>query len=309
MKTVSVINYKGGVGKTTTTANLAAQLAWEGLDVLLIDLDPQTSLTFSFIRPEEWERDLAESKTIKSWFDSLSSGSAAPLEDLIFEPARVKERLRSGQGGSLHLISSHLGLINVDLELATELGGANLKQSKANFLRVHTRLIDGLASLDPDRYDVVLMDCPPNFNITTKNAILASDYILIPAKPDYLSTLGIDYLMRNLQELVGDYNEYAELDLGVPVEPVNPQVLGVVFTMVSFYGGQPFGHLRPFISQTRNLGVPVFDQNLRENKSIYADAPQEGVPVSLHGYDNETHARVVAEFETFTAQFRRRLGV
>ena len=307
MKTVSVINYKGGVGKTTTTANLAAQLAWEGVKVLLIDLDPQTSLTFSFIRPDEWEKDLAESKTIKSWFDSLSSANATPLEDLIFEPARVKARLRGEGHGSIHLIASHLGLINVDLELATELGGANLRQSKANFLRVHTRLIDGLASLDPDQFDIVLMDCPPNFNITTKNAILASDYILIPAKPDYLSTLGIDYLIRNLKELVDDYNEYAALDLGVHVDPVDPQVLGVVFTMVSFYGGQPYGHLRPFIAQTKGLGVPVFEQTLRENKSIYADAPQTGIPVSLIGYDNDTHARVVSEFEIFVSQFRNKL--
>ncbi|WP_071733179.1 ParA family protein [Burkholderia ubonensis] len=309
MKTVSVINYKGGVGKTTTTANLAAQLAWEGLKVLLIDLDPQTNLTFSFIRPDEWEANFENSRTIKSWFDSFSSGSPSSLEDLIFEPGRVRDRLSSGNHGSIHLISSHLGLINVDLELATELGGANLKQSKANFLKVHTRLIDGLASLDSGRFDVVLMDCPPNFNITTKNAILASDNILIPAKPDYLSTLGIDYLLRNLNELVGDYNEYASLGLGSHVEPVDPQVLGVVFTMVSFYGGQPYGHLRPFIAQTKSLGVPVFEQVLRENKTIYADAPQTGIPVALNGYDNDTHARVVSEFEVFVSQFRAELGL
>lgn len=308
MKTVSVINYKGGVGKTTTTANLAAQLAWEGIKVLLIDLDPQTNLTFSFIQPDEWENKYAESKTIKSWFDSFESGNPSALDDLIFEPERVKTRLNSGgKRGSIHLISSHLGLINVDLELATELGGANLKQSKANFLRVHTRLVDGLASLDPERFDIVLMDCPPNFNITTKNAILASDHILIPAKPDYLSTLGIDYLIRNLKELVGDYNEYAALDLGVKLNPVNPQVLGVVFTMVSFYANQPYSHLRPFIAQTKELEVPVFEQVLRENKTIFSDAPQVGIPVVLNGYDNDTHSRVVSEFEIFVKQFRSAL--
>ncbi|MDN7701327.1 AAA family ATPase [Burkholderia semiarida] len=309
MKTVSVINYKGGVGKTTTTANLAAQLAFEGVRVLLIDLDPQTNLTFSFIRPEEWEENYAESRTIKSWFDSFSTGNSFSLESLIFEPDRVKPKISNGNGGSLHLISSHLGLINVDLELATELGGANLKQSKANFLRVHTRLIEGLSSLDPEQFDIVLMDCPPNFNITTKNAILASDHILIPAKPDYLSTLGIDYLIRNLNELVGDYNDYAQLDLGIKVDTVDPKVLGVVFTMVSFYSGQPYSHLRPFIAQTKSLGVPVFDQPLRENKTIYADAAQVGVPVVLNRYDNETHDRVVSEFEDFVVQFRSELGL
>jgi len=307
MRVVSVINYKGGVGKTSTTANLAAQLAWEGLNVLLIDLDPQTSLTFSFIQPEDWTSDLADGKTIKAWFDSFASGSPMPLEDLIFEPPRVKRRL-AGKG-KIHLIASHLGLINVDLELATELGGANLKQSKANFLKVHKRLIDGISALDQDAFDVVLMDCPPNFNITTKNAILASDSILIPAKPDYLSTLGIDYLQRNLRELVGDYNEYAALDLGVHVEPVSPEILGVVFTMVSFYDGQPIAAARPFINQTKKLGIPVFDQPLRDNKTVFADAPQDGIPVVLNKYNNPTHDNVVREIEVFVRQFRSALGI
>ncbi|MGO4552075.1 ParA family protein [Lysobacter sp. 2RAF19] len=305
MKIVSVINYKGGVGKTTTTANLAAQLAWDGLRVLLIDLDPQTSLTFSFLSPEAWNKELADSKTIKAWFDSFGTGAPMKLTDLIVSPNKVNKKL-SGRG-VIHLISSHLGLINVDLELATELGGANLKQSKANFLKVHRRLIDGLAELKG--YDVVLMDCPPNFNITTKNAILASNHILIPAKPDYLSTLGIDYLRRNLNELVSDYNDYADLDLGVVTPKVNPEILGVVFTMVGFYANQPISSERPFIAQTKNLGIPVFDQALRENKTIFAESPRDGVPVVLNLYGNKTHDNVVAELEAFVKQFRSKLGV
>lgn len=308
MKTVSVINYKGGVGKTTTTANLAAELAFQGLSVLLIDLDPQTSLTFSFIQPDEWEAKYAKSQTIKSWFDSFADGAPIDLASLAFEPSKVKPFLNSP--GRIHLIASHLGLINVDLELATELGGANLKQSKANFLKVHRRLMDGLAGLDQEEYDIVLMDCPPNFNITTKNAILASDHILIPAKPDYLSTLGIDYLKRNLDELVGDYNEYVNLKAGdATAQPVSPEILGVVFTMVMFYGGKPIGALRPFIAQTKSLGVPVFDQVLRENKTIFADAAQKGVPAVLIEYKNDTHDNVVEELEIFVNDFRAKLGI
>ena len=70
MRVVSVINYKGGVGKTTLTANIGAALAFTGRKILLIDLDPQTSLTFSFYRPEEWESQLAETRTIKRWYET-----------------------------------------------------------------------------------------------------------------------------------------------------------------------------------------------------------------------------------------------
>ena len=59
MEILSVINYKGGVGKTTLTANIAGELAYRGYDVLMIDLDPQASLTFSFIDPEKWRKDFS----------------------------------------------------------------------------------------------------------------------------------------------------------------------------------------------------------------------------------------------------------
>ena len=248
MKVVSVTNYKGGVGKTTTTANLAAELAWRNRKVLLLDLDAQSSLTFSFVRPDFWESNLAEDGAIKAWFDSFNTGTSISLESLVIEPETVKGRLKAH--GGLFLIPSHLGLINFDLELATELGGASLKQSKANFLKVHRRLLDGIKDLDSDSYDIILIDCPPNFNIATKTAIVASDEILIPAKPDYLSTLGIDYLIRNLSELVKDYNEYAELDAGDAVDTIQPNVLGVVFTMMQIYSGEPISAQRPYISQT-----------------------------------------------------------
>ena len=86
-------------------------------------------------------------------------------------------------------MSSHLGLINVDLELATKLGGGTLAQVKNNYVALHRRLLDGLSSIDPGAYDVVI-DCPPNFNIVTKMAIMLA-VISSYARPDFLSTIGI----------------------------------------------------------------------------------------------------------------------
>ena len=308
MPVVAVINYKGGVGKTTTTANLAAELAWRGKKVLLLDLDAQASLTFSFVRPDEWEQNLARELTVKSWFDSFISGQPISLESLVFEPTQVRERLaRANRTGEIHLVASHLGLINVDLELATELGGATLRQAKANFLKVHRRLIDGLSGIVED-YDVILIDCPPNFNVVTKTAIVASDQILIPAKPDYLSTLGIDYLQRSLNELIRDFNDYAAHDEDGVEETVSPEILGVVFTMIQVYRGQPIASQRPYIAQTRELGVPVFDCWIRENKTLFADAPEYGVPVAIQGYNATSHNRIVNELEGFVSEFLNRLS-
>lgn len=304
MEIISVINYKGGVGKTTLTANLGAELAYRDAKVLLVDLDPQSSLTFSFIPPDTWRSKYSDSKTIKNWFDSISESAPITLEDLIFTPKATKDILDGS--GKLDMIASHLGLINVDLELATELGGASLKQAQKKFLKVHSHLLRGLERIKG--YDIILIDCPPNFNIVTKNAIVASDNILIPAKPDYLSTLGIDYLIRSLNSLIEDYNEYAKLGSN-EYEEISPEILGVVFTMIQIHGGQPISALRPFISQTKRLGIPVFDNYFRENKTIFADAPQYGVPVVLNRYSGNTYQGVVAEIEELVSEFAKKIGI
>jgi chromosome partitioning protein len=299
MKIISVINYKGGVGKTTLTANLAGELSNRGHKVLMIDLDPQASLTFSFIRPEEWRKDFASEKTIKNWFKPTKKDEHLRFSDLILTPSRVTPFIN--KKGKLDLISSHLELINVDLELATLLGGANLEQAKQNFLKVHRKLVNGIEQLE-DNYDIILIDCPPNFNIVTKNAIVASDYILIPAKPDYLSTMGIDYLRTSLDKLVKDYNDYFLVDSDEDFETISPKIAGVLFTMVQFYGGEPISATRPFIAQTRELNIPVFKSFFRENKSLFAAAPQDGVPVVL---DSNSRADIVNEINAFIDEFEK----
>lgn len=150
-------------------------------------------------------------------------------------------------------------------------------------------------------YDLVLIDCPPNFNIVTKNAIIASEKILIPAKPDYLSTLGIDYLQRSVNELVTEFNEYAGLD--EETDTIAPEIMGVIFTMIQITSGQPISAQRQFIAQTKRLGVPTLESYFRENKTIFADAPQALMPVVLNHYSNNTHSAVVTEIEKVSDEF------
>ena len=310
MEIISVINYKGGVGKTTVTSNLAAELAWQGKSVLILDMDAQASLTFSFMTPDYWDKHIKESRTIKSWFDCISQGNPTmPLSELRVRPQVVNDFIkRNKRGGCVDIISSHLGLINVDLELATLLGGASPTQTQKKYLKVHGKLRDELNTLASKmNYDIVLIDCPPNFNIVTKNALIASDKILVPAKPDYLSTLGIDYLMKSVKTLVDDFNFYARKDDNFSES--SPEFMGVVFTMIQINSGQPISAQRQYISQTKRLKVPVFDSTFRENKTIFADAPRNGMPVVLNSYSNQTHSSVVDEIETFVGEFSSKLGV
>lgn len=275
------MNYKGGVGKTTLTSNISAELAFRGYKVLMIDLDPQSSLTFSFVTPDDWKSHLSENKTIKNWF-TFEDDKVESFRSLIIAPKHANQLIREHQGGVLNLVASHLDLINIDLELAAELKGATPKQQQKSYLAVHNVLRDGLSSLN-GIYDYVIIDCPPNFNIVTKNAIVASDYVLVPAKPDYLSTLGISYLQRNLNELVKDYNYFSNKAAETDAKQldISPVIAGVIFTMVQLYGAVPISVQRQYISDVRRSLVPVFSAFMRENKTIFAEAPQYLLPVVL----------------------------
>ena len=305
METVSVINYKGGVGKTTITANLAAELAWRGNDVLLIDLDPQASLTFSFFTVDEWERNYASNKTIRNWYDAyINEDQNLDLSSLIVNLDKISQLT----DGRVDIICSHLSLINIDLELAARLAGATMRQSRTNFLRLHSRLLNGLESYDVwRRYDFVLIDCPPNFNIVTKTAIVASDLILVPTIPDQLSILGIEELQRHIAELVIDFNDYVGLETVPAYSEISPALMGIIPTMVQIYGGSPIWSQTGFINRLKDAGLPVFDTYIRRNNSKYGSAPQYGVPVVLQGASGPTYLAVREELEDLATEFLRRI--
>ncbi len=307
MHVVSVINYKGGVGKTTITANLSAELAQRGYNVLMIDLDPQANLTFSFMKPEIWALDYSDARTIKNWFESFENQKIQDLAGLIFSPKKVRKILKNN--GRLDLIASHLDLINIDLELAHELGGSSLKQVKKNFLKVHRRLSAGIEKLEEGRYDIIIIDCPPNFNIVTKTAIVASSHLLIPARPDYLSTIGIEYSIRNFKSLLRDYNEYVSMDDEDSEGKISPEILGVIFNMAPMHDGKPIAVSRLHISQTRQMGLPVFEALIGETKDLFSETVQYGVPVALMDSRSSAVKNLVNEIGKFVSEFEVKLGL
>ncbi|WP_326551699.1 ParA family protein [Micromonospora sp. NBC_01813] len=278
MTVVSVINYKGGVGKTTITANLGAELAHRGYRVLLIDLDPQASLTFSFLDPTMWERELADDRTILQWFGNVLDGDgAAPLDRYVLTPSTVNEVIAQNSDGRLDLVPSHLMLTDADLDFAANLGGSRFQHGSPRYLPLHRALADALAAPAFSEYQVVLIDCPPNFTMVTRTGIVASDHILIPARPDYLSTLGIDYLRKKVSELVTDYNKVAT----DRADQISPQILGIVFTMVQYTNHGPLLALRNFIGHPATIEIPRFQQMIRDSKTVFATAGEQGLPAVL----------------------------
>jgi len=151
-------------------------------------------------------------------------------------------------------------------------------------------------------YDFVLIDCPPNFNIVTKTAIVASDYLLVPTKPDYLSTLGIEQLAKHVDELVGTYNKYVADTSNKEWNPIAPEILGVLFTMIQVRNQQPISAQQQYIEQVVRLKIPVLHTSIRQNKTIYADAPEYGVPVVLKRVPGQTYESVQKELETLTTE-------
>ena len=147
----------------------------------------------------------------------------------------------------------------------------------------------------------MLIDCPPNFNIVTKKAIVTSHQIVIPAKPDYLSTLGIDYLMRSLRTLVKEFDEDSK---SVVIEP---RILGVVFTMIQVLKGRPIGVQRQYM-RADAIPVPVFRSTVRENKTMFGDAPEDGIPVVLEKRVHEPYTTIVREMESLAGEFLKRSG-
>ena len=203
--------------------------------------------------------------------------------------------------GRLDLLASHLGLVEVDLDFAHLLGGSRFQHGSPNFLRLHRCLLDALSHEAFEEYDVVLLDCAPNFTMVTRTGIVASDYLLIPAKPDYLSTLGIAYLRRKLSELVRDYNKVVSASM----DEINPAILGIVFNMIQYGGHNPITAMRTFLNRPSEIEMPMFNQTVRDNKTLFGTAGVEGIPAVLAEHGNPAAKHELRELASeFLAKIR-----
>ncbi|MEX0713943.1 MAG: AAA family ATPase [Pirellulales bacterium] len=163
MRTIAIINQKGGVGKTTTAVNLSAALAAVGRQVCLVDLDPQAHATLHL---------------------GVEPGSHDPsIYDVFCGQASLDDARRQA-ADNLWVVGSHIDLAAVEVELAGVVGRELILRDKLGE--------------DPRRFDFMIVDCPPSLGILTLNALAAVDEVFIPLQPHFLALHGLSKLLDTI---------------------------------------------------------------------------------------------------------------
>jgi chromosome partitioning protein len=279
--TVSLINMKGGVGKTTLTFNLAWYSAWQAnLKVLAVDLDPQANLSQYFMGARKYLNYIQSTKgTVVEIFEQFSAPTLRQSSPTLVSPSDVIFPLHQWDDGSLlHLIPS-------SLELAWTLKNPTEK----------AQLLPQFLAKVSERYDLILIDCAPTESILTRAAYQSSRYIIVPVKPEFLATIGLPLLARSLEEYrLMHQNE-------------NLKMAGIVFNGKRRINTPPEQEqsCQNVRQLARKYNWPVFDTEAYHSDS-YPTGSREGTPIFMTSYARDY---VKDEFYEVGQDFLKAVGL
>ncbi|TPN83941.1 ParA family protein [Aquimarina algicola] len=253
MKVISIANFKGGVGKTTTAINLAAGLLSKNKKVLLIDVDPQANLTQSLGITDDIE------KSVYTVLRKEAFGEETNISDVIVKASGID------------LIPASLDLAGAELELASVYGRE----------QILAQLITPLKG-----YDFVFIDCPPSMGMLTINALVSSDFVLIPLQAEFLPLKGVRSFLKHF-EMVKKLNKKVKL-------------LGFVLTKYD-QRKKMNEHVRALLEEEFSK-EKVFDSRIRSNIAL-ANAQQDGK--DIFSYDKKANGAI--DYLELTNEFLSKL--
>ena len=243
-RVISVINLKGGVGKTTTTVGLPQILSVEfNKKILVVDLDAQTNATTMLIGEEKWMEVNKQKQTIAQLFYE----GVYPRSEKIFDINRaiLKGVSNIDEVKLVDMLPSSLDLIDIQEEV--------IKAPRGIFSVIRpVDLLDKSLRKIKQKYDYILIDCPPNLGVITRNGLKVSDVYIIPTVPDVLSTYGIP-------QIISRVNKFSK-ELEKEIKP-----LGIVITK---YREQSALHKRTVKELRKERDCRVFETIFKENDNI-----------------------------------------